>query len=242
ALGQNDSVITPAHDKTTVFYVVDLNPTPPPINFAKQTGGASVPDLGAVLRELEGYYKISFLPVREGMYFNPPALRLRDVAGTVRWRSGYPSEATPLLDKPAPLAGGDLRVDVAALYTGFDRGAASHIDVMVHVDGRDISTVRDLKGVRHGSLDIEVIPFAAGGRAPGSLARNVEMDLDEEKYQQLLKVGVQISTHITVPAAGAHQIRAVVTDARSGRTGSAMELLDIPTASGNVFALSGLLL
>ena len=241
ALEQNETLISPAHYAKAVFYFVDPSPTSKFVDLAKQTGGSAVPDLSTVLREQGGYYKITFRPAREGMYYNPPALRLQGTAGTVRWRSGYPSESTPLLDKPTPSAGGDLRVDLTALYTGFER-TNSQVEVIAHVDGRDISTMRDLKGIRHGGVDIELIPYVAGGRAPGSFARHVDMDLDEEKYQQLLRSGVQISTRVMLPVSSGYQIRAVVTDGRSGRVGSAMEFLDIPPASGGVFAITGLLL
>jgi hypothetical protein len=240
ALRRNESLTLAAHRAMLVFYVVDPDPATP-IDLVTQTGGFVAPDLGAVLRDQEGYYTIAFRPAADGLQNIPPVLKLRDRAARLRWRNGYLGDAAPALAPTTTTAGGDLHVDLTALFTGYTRSAAT-VDVMIHVEGRDISTLRDLKGMRHGSTEIQVVPYSIGGKAPGSFGRAIEFDLDDAKHAQLLEDGTQFSTRITLPGSGGYQIRAIVNDGLSGRAGSAMEFLEIPPADKGMLAVSGLLL
>jgi hypothetical protein len=241
AIRRNESLTYAAHRSDSVVYFVDPSPSPPSLELASDTGGAAMPDLGAVLRDLEGYYEIRFRPAANGLQHIPAILKLHNKIGNVRWRAGFTGDSSIAPAQVPAAAGGDLRVYLAALFTGYVGNTAT-VDVMVRIDGRDVSILRDLKGVRHGSVEIQVAPYSVGGKAPGSIARAVDYDLDDAKYEQLLRDGSQFSARLTLPTAGAYQIRAVITDGLSGRFGSAMAFLDIPAADKRVLSISGLML
>jgi VWFA-related protein len=241
AIRRNESVTYLAHRSNSVFYAVDASPAPASFDLVSDTGGAAVSDLSAVLGDLEGHYEIRFRPTANGLQNIPAILKLHGKMGNVRWRSGFTGEASAAPGQLPMTAGGDLHADLAALFSGY-AGNAPAVDVMVHIDGHDVSVLRDLKGVRHGSVEIQLAPYSVGGKAPGGVARAVEYELDDAKYEQLLKSGAQFGTRLTLPSAGAYQFRAVITDGLSGRIGSAMQFLDIPTADKGILAVSGLIL
>jgi hypothetical protein len=241
ALRRNESLTSMMNRNTVVFYVVDSPGDISKVDLAYQTGGTIVPDLGTVLRDQEGFYKISFVPAAGGLQNVPAILKLKGKSGDLRWRYAFQSQVLAPLEAPAAAAGGDLRVYLTALFTGFS-GPAPTVDALVHVEGRDVSILRDLKGIRHGSLDVQVAPYGIGGRAPGMTSRSVQLDLNSADYEKLIKEGMQFTTRVTLPAAGPLQIRAIVNDGTSGRAGAAMEFLEVPMANQNTLSISGLML
>ena len=240
ALRDNSNLLPTAHRFGVVFYLIGANVPPAGDSFSQDTGGLTVPDLESLLNAEQGHYEIAFRPSREGMQNQPASLQLRGKSGRLRWRSGFlPSSPERAFDRPGTTTGGDLRVYLTSIFMGYDKNNAI-VDLLIRVDGHDISTLRDLKGVRRGSADFQIIPYSLGGRAPGSFARTIQLDLDDAKYEQLLRGGTQITARLGFQGAGGYQLRAVVSDGLSGRVGSAMEFIDIPPP--RVLSVSGLIL
>jgi hypothetical protein len=197
-----------------------------------------VSDLAAVLRDQEGYYLITFHPEKESPV--PAVLQPRGKVLNLRWRAGYTADRSRMAPPPVrPAAGGDVRVHVTALFAGFSP-AGYFVDAVAHVDARDLSAVRDLKGINHLSVDVEIAPYTARGKMLGSKPVSRSFDVDDAAFAKIRKVGIGFATRLGMPSAGAYQVRATVADGMSDRVGTAMEVVDLPPRGA--LAISGLLL
>jgi VWFA-related protein len=250
-----------AHAAMTVFYTVDPRAAVQPpegsslARLVKETGGLPASDLDAVLRDQEGFYVLGFHPAQESASPAPPVLRLNGKVLNLRWRFGYVNSTNSRSQEFAPpdraavvqraLAGsgdaGAIRTRVTPLFTGFTRAGAI-VEVLVHIDARNLSSLRDLKGAHHLSAEVQLAPYGSSGKLMGPTPQTYNITVDDKGYEQLKREGLRYSARLALSSPGGYQIRAVVTDGLSDRTGSATQFVEIPAINQGRFAISGLLL
>jgi VWFA-related protein len=250
-----------AHAAAVVFYTVDPHGSVQPPEgsslswLVKETGGLPAPDLDAVLRDQGGFYVVGFQPAQDTPSPTPAVLRLRGKILGLRWRFGYLHRGEARLQEIAPLdraivmqraltGSSDaraIRTRMTSLYTGFGRTGAV-VEVLVHLDAGDLSSVRDLNGKHHLSADVQVVPYSTSGRLIGATPQNYTITADDQEYQRIRKEGFKYVARLAFPSPGGYQIRAIVTDGFSDRVGSAMQFVEVPATNRGRFALSGLLL
>ena len=253
------SMALAAHRAMMVFYTVDpRGPAELPQGsmlswLVKETGGMFAPDLPSVLRDQEGYYVIEFRPAQEGMAATPAVLQLHGKVGILRWRFGFlpreqPQRAPVPLDRTTGLqqaltgatGGAEIRTRVTASFAGFSR-AGAQIDCLVHIDARDLSVMRSLKGTRSLSAEVQIAVYGDSGRVTGPPGRTYALTLEDAAYGKALEQGLVYNARLTLPNPGGYQVRAVVADGIADHFGSAMQFLEVPPANQGRFSVSGLL-
>src|SRR5262249_43517373 len=128
-----------------VYYAIDANA--PALELISATGGLAVPDVAALFRALQGHYLIEIRPESNMERSIPAVLRLPGKVARLRWRAAFLPEfrADPAFSNLE----GELRTHLTPRFTGFNK-AAAEVEVIIHVDGRDLSSRRDLSGIHHG--------------------------------------------------------------------------------------------
>lgn len=254
------SLRSQAHAAEMVLYTVNpAAPAEPPLDSAlawliKETGGLPAPDLAAVARDQQGFYTLSFHPSSESNAANPVALALHGKILNLRWRAGFLSDPdTPRAPVPPTRAAvvdhalrgattaGDLQVRVTPIFTGFTRNTAT-IDVVLYFGGHGLSDLIDLKGMHQLIAEIQLAAYSDSGRVTGPPGRGYDMFLTDTQLEKAREEGLVYTTRLTVPRAGAYQVRAAVIDGLSDRIGSAMHFLEIPAVDRGAFAIGGLTL
>jgi VWFA-related protein len=257
---QRRSMALAAHAGMMVFYTVDpRGPAEPardsPLGWlVRETGGLSVADLSAVLRDLDGYYVLGFHPSQTSSASTPPVLELHGKPGSVRWRFGFlprdqPSHTVVPLERAAGLqqaqtgatAANGVRTRVTALFTGFTRDNVT-LDCLVHADTRDLTVLHDLKGIHQLSAEVQVAAYGDTGRVTSPPGRTYTLTLDDAGYRKALQQGLVYTTRLALPGPGGYQVRAIVADALADRFGTAMQFVEIPAANSGRLAVSGLLM
>lgn len=220
-----------------VYYAIDANA--PALELISATGGLAVPDVAALFRALQGHYLIEIRPESNMERSIPAVLRLPGKVARLRWRAAFLPEfrADPAFSNLE----GELRTHLTPRFTGFNK-AAAEVEVIIHVDGRDLSSRRDLSGIHHGSASIQVVPYHDNAQLAIAQSTTARFDTDDATFEKLKKEGLNVRTHFLLPGAGAYQFRAAVVDGISGRSGAVAEFIQIPAADKGVLALSGVML
>jgi VWFA-related protein len=253
------SALAAANNGMMVFYTVSAGGVEhPPAGSAlaglvRETGGLSVTNLDAVARDQEGYYVLGFHPAQEAGSSTPPLLQLHNEVAKLRWRFGFLTLAEPRIallpaDRfnaaqlhPAMGTAGQIHVRLTPVITGFDAQGAS-VDLLAHLDGRDLSDFRDVKGKHQFGVELQIAAYSDYGKVTSLPPRQFQVSLDDAQAPQAREQGFIYATRLHVASPAGYQIRIVVADNLSDRVGEAMQFLDVPDASHGQFVASGLVL
>jgi hypothetical protein len=237
------------------------------VELTRRTGGLFAPstnDLGAALRTVvddgDGYYILGYQPDLETFETNQQSafhnlkVRVKRPGVTVRSRSGFFGRPdTETLPEPqarrsqltkaltSPFASDDVRVRLTGLVYPAAKQAAS-ITVMLHFDTRDVTFKESPEGRRAAEVDIVAVTFDAEGQPVDTMSRTAKLDVTKEVYTELLKSGFVYALEVPVKKPGAYQLRAVLRDTATQRTGSAMQFVNVPDFKNGHLTLSGIVL
>jgi VWFA-related protein len=214
--------------------------------FAATTGGAAGVSLERVAAETGAYYALA-LPVAVGeveVKVRRPGVSLGSRRRTFAYPLppefvGPPDEDDEIDEAVnSPFAASTIGVRATTLFTN-TAAEGTVIEVLCHIDTRDLSYLRDEQGRYH-------LAFAAGaqnvleaGHSARPLMGSKELHLSEAEYRQAVEDGLVVKLR-QMWGAGPRDVRVVVADHRSGRMGSANAFTPSNSVeSGNLF-LSGI--
>ena len=216
---------------------------------AESAGGEAGVSVATVLEREQSYYVLAFTgesgnEIRVSL--RRPGMTLRTRSQSIRQsaRSDFPA---PPFDAGVaesaintPFQGDGIGLRVSTLFSNQKDG--SMVDVLLHLDLRDLGYVRDLKGRYRFGFEVHVAGITAAGQIAKPSASPYTIELSEEEYRRARDEGVFLTLPMRVSAPGTRQVRVVVADSHSGRTGSASAFVDVPDLSKGALAVSGILL
>jgi hypothetical protein len=141
----------------------------------------------------------------------------------------------------SPFAATDIPSRLTAVFADYS-AKGPVVEAILHFDPREISTIHDLQDIHQGSLQMRTAAYTDDGRSTVPLMTASKIALRPAEYRFAIEHGLRVSFQITLPGPGAWQIRAVVADGTSDRTGSAMQFVEIPNVKQGSLAMSGLVL
>jgi len=226
---------------------------------AKQTGGellegaTALPvSLARALEGPDGYYRIGYRADSQNDWGSPrlrvtrPGLRLlsfRQITGSASDLQLLGNGGQGENDLPrvlsTPFTAGQIHIRITPLF--YDLASGAILDVLVHLDVRDLTLRKGTDGVYHGQAEALASEFTTSGQAVQHDQMTIAADWDEAQYQKVRQAGLVASVRLPVRA-GMQQIRVVVRDSTSGRAGWASQWLDVPATDPGQLALSGIAL
>ena len=237
------------------------------VELTRRTGGLFAPstnDLSAAFRSVvddgDGYYILGYQPdlttfeINQQSSFHNLKVRVKRPGLTVRSRSGFfgtpdnqsltePDARRSQLTKAltSPFASDDVRVRLTGLVYPSPKVAAS-ITAMLYFDARDVTFKESPDGRRVAEVDIVAVTFDADGQPVDTMSRTGKLDVTKEVYAGLLKSGFVYGLEVPVKKPGSYQLRAVLRDTATQRTGSAMQFVNVPDFKNGRLTLSGIVL
>ena len=237
------------------------------VELTRRTGGLFAPstnDLSAAFRSVvddgDGYYILGYQPdlttfeINQQSSFHNLKVRVKRPGLTVRSRSGFfgtpdnqsltePDVRRSQLTKAltSPFASDDVRVRLTGLVYPSPKVAAS-ITAMLYFDARDVTFKESPDGRRVAEVDIVAVTFDADGQPVDTMSRTGKLDVTKEVYAGLLKSGFVYGLEVPVKKPGSYQLRAVLRDTATQRTGSAMQFVNVPDFKNGRLTLSGIVL
>jgi len=234
---------------------------------ARQTGGLLVDypgrGLRRVLADQNGYYLLGFAPEAStfqrhgsGPGYHRIEVRVRRPGLRVRSRAGF--YGVPDLEpppKPALTRGEQLRAAITSPFAPAEMGirllsvfrndpsTGPLVHSLVHIDGSDLTFVKEQDGRSRGAFELLAVIFDGSGVAVDRKAQAFIMRQSQNSgLEEVLARGVVYGVDLAVKRPGAYQVRVAVRDAASGRVGSASQLVEAPDLSKGRLALSGIVM
>ena len=102
-----------------------------------------------------------------------------------------------------------------------------YFDVMMHVEAKHLTFVRDLNGEFQCVFSLASMAFDSSGQTAGGVERTLSYSLAEQAYKSVIADGFLLSQRLVLRRPGAFQIRTSIRDDASGRIGSAGEYLSL---------------
>ncbi len=216
--------------------------------FAAATGGAAGVTLDRVALETGAFYSLAVGTAagQVEVKVKRPGVTLR-----VRRRSspllpppdlGAPPDDTDTLEVAlnSPFDAASIGITATTLFTNTAPGGTI-IDVLCHLDVRDLSYLRDEQGRYRLAFDIGAKSVVEAGRATQPLMGSKELLLTAEEYRRAVEDGLVVNLRLGW-GAGPRDVRVAVADHRSGRAGSANAFTPSNSVESGNFFLSGVAL
>ncbi|MEN6537564.1 MAG: VWA domain-containing protein, partial [Bryobacteraceae bacterium] len=138
----------------------------------------------------------------------------------------------------SPFQAEDIRLHLAALF-GNASDTGSYVHAMVHIDGRNLTFVKDGVGFRKATVDVVLAAFDADSEAKWSVNKDYVIRVPDVEFERALSDGFLYRAMLPLNTPGAYQFRTGVRDVASGKSGSASQFLYVPDMSHGQLALSG---
>ncbi len=230
---------------------------------AVETGGIFYRDsndiagsLGKVLEDQQGYYLLGYSPAESTFNkdYHKIQVKVKRAGLTVRSRTGFlgipDTEARPapktrqqqmLAALTSPFGSGGVPIKLTALYSE-NAKAGSFVSSLLHIDVGQLPFEEDAQGWHKASIDALVMTFGDNGVPVDESDKTFTINLRGNTYRQALRNGLIYTIHHPIKKPGAYQLRAVIRDAASGKTGSASQFIEVPDVKKGRLAMSGLYL
>jgi VWFA-related protein len=236
---------------------------------AEETGGLFLHNGNDLEQELRkaiddagGYYLLGYRPeaktfdARTGEpQFHRLRVRVRRPGLRVRSRSGFlgvedgdkpQSGGTPrqqlLRALVSPFSSGDVHVRLTALFN-MDERKGPVLDSMLYVDAHELHFTRTPDGGQLATFTAVAVTFDENGLPADSSERTFSVRAkDDEKYRELLKVGLVYVLQHPVKKPGPYQMRVAIRDESSRAIGSASQFIEVPDVHHGKLAVSSILL
>lgn len=232
---------------------------------AETTGGFAVfnnNDLGEgisrIANDLKGYYLIGYRPDDKTFAnadgrvpFHTVTIRSKKEGFRVRAREGfYGLPFENLAQKPktigeqliaaleSPFVAGEVRLRLTPLFTNSRVG--SFVRTLVHIDARDLTFEPMPDGWYRMRFDVIASSYGENGLVADNLSRNESIRVRGPMYRTVLRYGLNYNVTMPIKRPGPYQLRAVIRDLQSGRTGSAYQFIEVPELKNKRLSLSGL--
>ncbi len=226
---------------------------------ASTTGGVSVVNsnnfstgLDKVLSRSQNYYRLAYRPSEKfDKKFHRVEIKVKRTGTRVYAAEGYfarePKAAGPRTKEDeivaaarSPLAKRDLEV-AAELQYKFSPANQAQLDINTVINARNLDFSRTTDGKYQTSIDVVGFVFDQLGRSRGGISQTVNADLSEENYQRALATGIGYTASTELPP-GYYQVRLVVRELKSGKTGTVSKYFEVPDLSNKQLTMSSLLL
>ncbi len=235
---------------------------------AGQTGGFLVHDtndlnwgMGRILKDQSGYYLIGYKPPvkdfssgKAGAQIHKLKVRVRVAGLHVRSRSQFygieDEEAPPVYHTreeqvaaalASPFGTAGVHVSLASQFVNSEPGGSA-VQVLLHIDARDLSLQNLPDGSKEIVFDAAVITYGENGSVADAKYDTFTSTLSPAKFENVLKSGVDYMMEVPVKEPGAYQLRAAVRDSPTGHVGSVSQFIDVPDLGKGRLTVSGLVL
>jgi len=258
-------------DPTDVLKRGIVSPDAPYRKLAERTGGlfllaagpaASINrTMGQALEDLSGYYLLGYhrqpdsgpsehrvvvTVKRKGFQVRTRSMSMD--ASTRPVRQGPQSTAEILQEVLfSPFAAGRLRLHLQPVYAASAPDAKTQkrstiLRVKLAVEGEDLRLTDAANGDKQVALDTMLAVFDEAGNPVANSGKSFTIRVAPQKAAALLERPLRFQMDLTLPKAGACQVRAAVRDPASGETGSAYEFVRLPDFNRQGMMLSSLVL
>ena len=228
-----------AADSMTAVYTNSAAPS----LFAAASGGASGVDVDQVLAETASYYVLAFpsaagevqvKALRPGV-----TLRVRSKPAGVPSQSDFAAPIENLADViNSPFEGTAIGVRVTPVFTN-NAAEGTVIDVLCHIDARDFGYLRDAQGRYHLAFQIGAESVIEGGFISRLYLLERELHFTADEYRRAVEHGLEVSLRLSW-GSGPRDVRVIVADQRSGRTGSGSAFVQVQNIASGAFFLSSI--
>ena len=234
---------------------------------AQRTGGMferNRNDLGTsidrIMQDQQGYYLIGYRPdessiaadgtrrlhdlkvkvKRSGMKVRSRAVYF-GVTDADRSRAPRTREEQLRAALTSPFAAGDINIQLTSLFRDEPRGGGGYLRSLLHIDAKDLKFTEATDGRRTAELETVAVAFGDNGRIVNQINQpQTVYAANAADYQRMLEQGLVYILDFPLTRGGPYQLRAVVRDATSERTGTAMQFVQAPDLANNRLALSGI--
>ncbi|HEX7332476.1 MAG TPA: VWA domain-containing protein [Pyrinomonadaceae bacterium] len=234
---------------------------------AQRTGGMferNRNDLGTsidrIMQDQQGYYLIGYRP-EESSVAPDGSRRLHELrvkvkrSGTkVRSRAGYfgvsynkrgqrPNTREEQLRAAltSPFGAGDIKIQLTSLFRDEPKGGGGYLRSLLYIDARDLKFTEATDGTRSAEVEMVAVAFGDNGRVIDQISYPQTIRAaNATEYQRLLEQGLVTVLDFPLKKGGPYQLRVVVRDGTSQRTGAAMQFVEAPTLANSRLALSGI--
>jgi hypothetical protein len=229
-----------AADSMTAVYAISAAPS----IFAAATGGAAGVDLDQVLAETASYYVLAFPAAGKDVQVNVRrsgvTLRVRTIPAGLPPRSDSTMPSESLSDVVnSPFEGAGIGMHMTPIFTN-DAAYGAVVDILCHIDARDLGHLRDAQGRYHMAFQIGAATVIEGGGPSNLFLRDRELNLSDDEYRKAMEQGLNVNLRLSW-GSGPRDVRVVVADQRSGRTGSANAFVQVHDLASGALFLSGIL-
>lgn len=213
--------------------------------FAATTGGAPGVTLDRVAAETGSFYAVAIPVAARDVEVK---VRRPGVSVLSRRRStafpippeflGLSDDGDSLTDAlSSPFEASAIGIRAVTLYTNTAAGGTV-IEVLCHIDARDLSYLRDEQGRYHLSFEAGAQSVLEAGRAARPFMGSKELHLTAEEYRRAVEEGFVLNLRLAW-GGGARDVRVVVADHRSGRMGTANAFTVSNSVESRNFFVSG---
>ena len=139
---------------------------------------------------------------------------------------------------------GDINIRLTP-YFGNDPVAGSFLNLLLHVNAHDLAFTEETDGWH--KANVLVIATTTdkenlSGSPVGGASRLLTLRGRGASYQRVLQNGLSYNLKISLKQPGAHQLRLVVRDTKSGRVGYASRFVKVPDLRDKRLVLSGIII
>ena len=218
------------------------------------------------LRDAQSYYLLGFDPEDEKFdrKYHTIKLKVKRQGTQVRTRAGFLGlNDRPLNEELVEQTGGvetRNRQIISALFSPFGARDLSlqmtsfffeaaetgpFVRSVYNIDPSKLTFKDDPEnpGSKVVSIDISSFTFNESGLAVDSHGKHFRLsNINEEKYQLMLKKGLFYNDDFIIKQPGAYQFRTVLRDFESGKLGSASQFIQVPDLTKKRLSLSGMVL
>jgi hypothetical protein len=125
-------------------------------------------------------------------------------------------------------------------FFGHDARTGAFLRSLLHINAQDITFADEPNGVKKMVLDVAAVTLGESGSVADEFNRTHTVRIGPDTFQHVMLHGLSYSADVPVKQAGAYQLRVVVRDAASGRSGTSGQFVEVPDIVKKQFALSGL--
>jgi VWFA-related protein len=228
---------------------------------AKDTGGEFYRDtndikrgLDNLLEENSAYYVLGFQPEEgrwDGKYHKLKVVVRGRADLTVSTRRGYVARTEKAIDRKiadprvaemaeaisSPLVRRDIDLQLTPFYRD-DEKREPQLVTLLHIDASQLS-FKQVEGRHKAQLEVTGYLLDAAGRAVDRFSNTVDLNLQPETYQEMMKRGL-LSTRQAAVKPGVYQLRMFVREAESGLIGTANNFVEVPNMKGDRLAVSSI--
>jgi hypothetical protein len=214
-----------------------------PSRFAAASGGASGVDVDQVLADTASYYVLAFpysggevhvKALRPGITLR---VRSRPAELPRRWDSSAPIENLAEVIN-SPFEGTAIGVRVTPIFTD-NATEGGVVDVLCHIEARDLGYLRDAQGSYHLAFQIGADSVIEGGSISRLYLRERELHFTADEYRRTVEHGLGVTLRLSW-ASGPRDVRVIVADQRSGRTGVGSAFVQVRDLASGAFFLSSI--